>query len=44
MAATLVRSLVMSWIVVVALYRVQAADATPDWWHFEPARVERAAL
>ena len=28
MAATLVGSLVMSWIVVVALYRVQAADAT----------------
>jgi hypothetical protein len=27
-AATLVGSLVMSWIVVVALYRVQAADAT----------------
>jgi hypothetical protein len=28
MAATLVGSLVMSWIVVVALYRVQEADAT----------------
>ena len=28
MAATLVGSLVMSWIVVVALYRVEAADAT----------------
>jgi hypothetical protein len=28
MAATLVGSLVMSWIVVVALYRVQAADVT----------------
>jgi hypothetical protein len=28
MAATLVGSLVMSWIVVVALYRVQVADAT----------------
>lgn len=28
MAATLVGSLVMSWIVVVALYRVDAADAT----------------
>ena len=27
-AATLVGSLVMSWIVVVALYRVEAADAT----------------
>ena len=28
MAATLVGSLVMSWIVVVALYRVEVADAT----------------